>query len=190
MFRKKARPAEKIGRRRRVAGASLLVLGAVAAGVWFISRWYVCEFRLGTTEREYGVVHGALVVEWWPDHLQLSFPRSPWMFDLRRLPRIADAALFDRWCWRSSSLIRERSPRLQVVDVYVVTYAGYPDDPVRLVVVLWPIPLVLLFAGGLLLRWGVVTRRRVWRNGCAKCGYSLTGLSGGVPCPECGRLAV
>jgi hypothetical protein len=46
---------------------------------------------------------------------------------------------------------------------------------------LW-IPMVAAAGAGV---WGVWGWRRVRKQHCAKCGYDLRGLSGGV-CPECG----
>ena len=46
---------------------------------------------------------------------------------------------------------------------------------------LWPIPLLLWTPAALLLRSGILARRRAVKGMCAKCGYSLAGLASDAP---------
>ena len=66
---------------------------------------------------------------------------------------------------------------------------GYYSGLISYAYPLWPIPLLLWTPAALLLRSGIVARRRTITNACPKCGYSLAGLTAGAACPECGKGA-
>lgn len=76
-------------------------------------------------------------------------------------------------------------------DLYVVSHFSLETAGVVMSqhwnFVLWPLPLMLWAEGGLLVRSGVVARRRAETGLCRGCGYDLAGLGAGAKCPECGR---
>lgn len=180
----KKAPASKIGRKRRTLGWTILTLGLVVAGVWFASRWLRLDFSLGSA-RSHCLTQGVLVIPGYPDP---SCP--PWSFQLRSAWRHSNSSsVLKGWCWRSTQVrwINWESPDLQVTDLYVTASASFSRKLLFLVVVLWPIPLLLCPPGGLLLRSGIIARRRAMTGKCRSCGYNLTGLGPDAKCPECGK---
>jgi hypothetical protein len=169
---KKRRP----GRRRRIAGWTLVALGVVVAGGWGMSRWWAIErwngwydFRLGSggivfvehDERRQGQP-----VFWrvGPNVFHAFDWTAPGLLDAWPLP--------DRW------------------DLAIISRGYDSSNPAAISgwsLVLWPIPIVLGIAGVSVLRLGVVARRRAIMESCGRCGYSLAGLGDGAACPECGK---
>jgi len=62
-----------------------------------------------------------------------------------------------------------------------------PRESWTLRVLAWPVPLVVWVPAALLLRSGIIARRRARGGACVRCGYSLAGVVAGAPCPECGQ---
>jgi len=164
------------GRRRRAVGWTLLILGVMVVGVWVASGWSPRGGRLSSGRSvviEFGTLHfrpdWALAdVDWLTEQRLASSMRmrerlvSSWRTD-----RMLNGAQFEwaNWSWNGKT--GERLPAFT-----------FP---------LWPIPLLLWARAALLLRSGVLVRRRALSGACAKCGYPLAGLAQNAPCPECGR---
>ncbi|MGH7133345.1 MAG: hypothetical protein ACREJO_15535 [Phycisphaerales bacterium] len=56
-------------------------------------------------------------------------------------------------------------------------------------ITLWALALASFLSGGFLLWSARRARRRAMSGVCLKCGYDLSGLAAGSPCPECGKGA-
>lgn len=167
---RKPRPPHKIGRKRRAAGWMLLVLGVIVAGVWVASGWWVLVVRRDGAECTFG--YGEAMFATTPMDSSTVFRRHSPM-----------------WVWGYGFGSNYGARRLGLISI--------ADD--SLDVALWPVP-PFLFATGLaiinrwapatlLLRSGLLARRRAMTGACAKCGYSLAGLAKDAPCPECGKGA-
>jgi len=212
---KKPRPPKTIGRRRRAAGWTLLTLGVIAAGLWIASGWFYVNYfnrkgRLSVNAGRLDIDISSLpkgppkqrqkikfghedgsIVHWTDQRIEnarlageresggLVYSTRPrtwaihWIAKSRhRVPQTHLHSLPQRRAW-SFSLISAQA------DVHGDSWS----------LVLWPIPLLLWTPAALLLRSGIVARRRVFEGMCAKCGYSLAGLGDSITCPECGKHA-
>ncbi|MEK6701357.1 MAG: hypothetical protein AABZ53_03775 [Planctomycetota bacterium] len=164
------------GRKRLIAGWGLIAFGLAVTGAMVASRWFVAGTSLGpswfvlagagfvTVSREnkpYGVLTGGQLF------FRLYRPELVWT-----LP-IAD----EGW----DSVIY-----LWVVDL---NRLSLPNRPTvwRVGFMLWPIILASFAAGTPILTIARRIRRRARLGQCVACGYALTGLAPGAPCPECGK---
>jgi hypothetical protein len=158
-----------------VTGWTLLTLGVLVAAVWAASGWCLVEYAKGT--KHVFLSGGAIQSMTFSPGTQI---RQGWA--IRR------HSATERWLWRA-----EKVPRWSVsrsFDIGVATYWSAPNDKSfcgQTCTLLWPSPLLLWTPAALLLRSGILARRRAMTGSCAKCGYSLAGLAEGSPCPECGK---
>ena len=164
---------KRIGRKRRAAGWTLLTLGVIVAGVWVASGWWSAA--------------------WVKDHLEIRCYRGVVRMSRNRMlkpgwssyPATGNGRRFV-WALRPGNLAVEDMPPAMTGGLYT-TWGTMYDWAVS--INLWPIPLLLWTPAALLLRSGILARRRAATGSCAKCGYSLAGLSAGAACPDCGKGA-
>ena len=152
------------GRKRRITGWTLLLLGLLVAGVWVASGWWYAWLTVerDVTSTQLGVRFGILSLDWdagWSETAVSLRSEADWgpVWDLQPI----------------------RSGR-----------RGVPLDAEFIEIALWPIPLLLWTPAALLLRSGILARRRAMTGECGKCGYDLARLGADAKCPECGKAAL
>jgi hypothetical protein len=168
----KMKRVKKIGRKRRTLGWTLLTLGLLVTGVWVWSGWQRFYLFFWSISDNANVRLLAGVLE-----LRVEEPRPP-----RDSRSDLGAAI-------KEELLPWRRPGWRV---YWTPVFSAESDQWKYVykVTLWPIPLLLWTPAALLLRSGILARRRAITGSCPKCGYSLAGLPAGSPCPECSKAKV
>jgi hypothetical protein len=170
---KKPRSTKEIGRKRRTLGWTLLALGVIAAGALVTSRWRTVMFDAASWR--VGCDRGLVFVHNFDKPVATGRVGAGFM--------VSPAPAEDPGIRLS---IHTGGPPPH----WNVGVASRVDAPllgsVVTVVLLWPLPLFFLPAGALLLRSGIVVRKRAITGKCRKCGYDLAGLAAERLCPECG----
>ncbi|MFT3683867.1 MAG: hypothetical protein QM783_02885 [Phycisphaerales bacterium] len=171
---KKPRPSKHIGRKRRAAGWTLLVLGVLVAGVWAVSGWV--SLRYLTPTWSLSLWRGTASLTRYESPIPPGVPGyvSGWSSDTS-----TTGSRFWGWSW--FPIFDEG----RGVAYFTPAGTGLLTQFVRF----WPLLLLLWTPAALLLRSGVLARRRARKGACPKCGYSLAGLAEGAACPECGKGA-
>ncbi|MGH7133201.1 MAG: hypothetical protein ACREJO_14815 [Phycisphaerales bacterium] len=174
---------KKPGRKRRVAGWVLLVLGVLITGVWGGSRWWqVCWSDDMTTVSTW---KGFLYLALHPYPMQAGAGWQVGREDRRSSP-VETIKLLD------DTVRKLGEPRDSAIDAGVFGYYRVFKST-RIFLPLWPFALISLLGGGWLVWSGRRARRRAMTGVCLKCGYDLAGLATPTaptpPCPECGTVA-
>jgi hypothetical protein len=171
-FQKQNLP-KRIGRKRRTAGWTLLALGLLVTGVGVWSGWW--RFNWRQNDRRFHIFYGHV---WFGVVDGNEGDEIVWNVE-RHVERSVG------WEFRADNELTPHDDSL--VDLVVVSYkVDHWSKGPKWHISLWPIPLLLWTPAALLLRSGILARRRATTGHCAKCGYSLAGLAADAPCPECG----
>lgn len=184
----------KAGRRRIWSGWLLLACGLVIASVWVLSgrysfrRVWFHEFMNRSVRVEHGVVEVCAV-----DRRLWNRERSLMPDALTDLPQFGEPLAVNEWTtpeggWQWAGTLMGYSQMggrtltgLATIDFARPSFQG----TTKFAMVLWPIPLVMLAAGGMML-WLGKKAARIGAGCCLGCGYDLKGLEG-TACPECGK---
>jgi hypothetical protein len=185
------------GRRRTVIGLTLGAAGLLIALLWVWSGWRTFVFKRGSVtlwaqegciglEVREDISKGRRGFGYWldlPTPEAEGFHSLSWRARARRLPD----QLFD-----PSPPRRMLGTDLMFVgcvgfETFVGDVAMYERDYCAAAWSLW---VALLAASAHLIVPGWRARLRIRRGGCARCGYSLSGLAGTGACPECGAAQV
>lgn len=172
---KKLHSIKSIGLMRRVMGWTLLTLGVVVAGVWVWSGWQVPS-RLTRGPGMWTVRSGLLRYVAPPDSA-FSDAYVDWLAE----QRLIDSQFEREWGASAWRLDRKVGCKLQV---WRWSWDGH-----GVVVPMWPVAVMMIGGGALMVRSGGRARRRAMTGVCFGCGYDLSGLGAGAVCPECGKGA-
>lgn len=186
----------KLGRRRIWSGWLLLIGGLMIAGIWVASgrysyrRVWFHEFMNRSVRVEHGVFEVCTVDRRLWNRETTLVPDA-----LTDLPTFGEPLVVNEWTtpdggWHWAGTLfgyAQMGGRTLTGLVTVDTARPSFQGTTKFAMVLWPIPLGLLAAGGTLL-WMGKKAARIGAGCCLACGYDLKGLATGKACPECGNV--
>ena len=187
-------------RKRLVLGAVLLSLGILAVAACAVSTLWMVEaerrsWTLSFSSGLFRLTHGpdaGHVLCWRRADRPSNDPAFFWApKSLVPVPAPAWSTPIANSSLPISSMLPLSSPAPATPPVtewrlWIAGGATYGANKLRMLAV-WPFPPLFIVGGAVLLWSGVRVRRRAITGSCLTCGYSLTGLGIGAPCPECGK---
>ncbi len=161
------------GRKRRVAGWAFLVTGLLSSTGIAVSQWYRYYHFDIRSRSSVIIASGVFTYHTFPTNYSILPSVSNGL-------ELADTRRMDWWIAESDPLDRLH------VGVVRIGSPRWGTPSIEIQVVLWPIPLVLLASGVLVLASGRNARKHVLDGRCTSCSYDRAGLASETPCPECG----
>jgi hypothetical protein len=155
----------------------MLTFALLVAAAWLATRWWTLIVAPGWT------LHAG-TLEWFKATSPPSAAVIPPVVRTPTLRFVPAGSRSIKW-WLNPDDLASLDAR--GFGLHIRFAPGSPPVCIGHIVVLWPLPLVLGGGGTMLLRSGIIARRRAITGLCRACGYDRAGLAASSVCPECGK---